>query len=247
MAALVHDPSALSDSKLAQSVGAAVRLVLANVRLQAEDAARMREVAASRRRLVLAGDEQRRGIREQLRGGAEQMLAEVSRDLSRVTASPPDESRLALVSLVDELEAARADLARFAQGVHPRALTEHGLAGALGELSDQAAVAVHVDVPEHRFPAAYEAAVYFVCSEALANVAKHAGAADVSIVVEHVGQRLTVCVADDGPGGADPAKGSGLRGLADRVEALGGRLSVWSPIGAGTRLETELPTPPDAP
>lgn len=241
VAALVHDPAAMRDSTLAQSIGAAVRLVLANVRLQAEDAARMRDVAASRRRLVEAGDEQRRRLHEQLRGGAEQILAEVSCELAAIGASREGETVVDLVRLADDLDAARLDLTRFAQGVHPKALTEHGLSGALGDLAGQAALPVALEVPSRRFPAPHEAAVFFVCSEALANVAKYAGASAVSIEVAAVGPRLVVRVADDGRGGADPARGSGLRGLGDRVEALGGRFSVSSPVGAGTRLEAELP------
>jgi signal transduction histidine kinase len=239
--ALVHDPASLRDETLASSVAAAVRLALANVRLQAEVAARVREVAASRRRLVEAGDDQRRRIREQLRAGAEQALNEVSADLSELAADRQGQTAVALCALASELDAARADLERFAQGVHPRALTEHGLSAALGELASQAAVPVVVDVPRRRFPAPQEAAAYFVCSEGLTNVAKYAQASGARIDVALVGPRLIVRIADDGVGGADPARGSGLRGLADRVEALGGVLSVSSPPRAGTRLEAELP------
>jgi signal transduction histidine kinase len=246
VAALLHDPAALRDETLAHSVAAAVRLALANVRLQTDVSAHVREVAASRRRLVVAGDEQRRRLRDQLQGGAEQSLAEVSRQLAAVASGREGETAARLVELVDELDAARTDLARFAHGVHPKALAEHGLSAALGELARQAAVPVSVDAPSRRFPAPQEAAVYFVCSEALANVAKYAEASGVSIDVAAAGSRLVVRVADDGPGGADPARGSGLRGLADRVEALGGTLSVRSPLGAGTRLEAELPIGPEA-
>jgi signal transduction histidine kinase len=239
--ALVHDPAALRDETLARSVAAAVRLALANVRLQTDVAARVREVAASRRRLLEAGDEQRRRLREQLRGGAEQSLAEVSHELAELARAREGETAVTLTELVEGLDAARADLAHFAQGVHPKALTEHGLCAALGALAGQAAVAVAVDAPSRRFPAPQEATAFFVCSEALANVAKYAEASAVSIDVVAEGARLVVRVADDGCGGADPARGSGLRGLTDRVEALGGTLSVSSPLGAGTRLQAELP------
>jgi signal transduction histidine kinase len=241
VAALVHDPAALRDATLARSVAAAVRLALANVRLQADIAGRVRDVAASRRRLVEAGDEQRRRLREQLRAGPERGLGEVSSDLLALAAGRHDETAAALGALVAELEAARTDLARFAQGVHPRALTEHGLHAALGGLAGQAALPVTLDVPTRRFPRPQEAAAYFVCSEGLANVAKYADASAVRIEVAATGPRLVVRVADDGAGGADPGRGSGLRGLADRVEALGGTLSVTSPLGMGTRLEAELP------
>jgi signal transduction histidine kinase len=241
VAALVHDPAALRDATLAQSVGAAVRLAVANVRLQVDVASRVREVAASRRRLVEAGDEQRRRLREELRSGAEQGLADVSRDLAELAAGCKGERGATLAGLVAELDAARGDLARFAQGVHPRSLTEHGLEAALSELADQAAVPVALDVPSRRFPAPQEAAAYFVCSEGLANVAKYAEASTARIDIDAAGHGLVVCVVDDGRGGADPSRGSGLRGLGDRVAALGGALSVESPPGGGTRLTAELP------
>ena len=241
VAALVHDPAALRDTTLARSVVAAVRLALANVRLQADVAARVRDVAASRRRLVEAGDEQRRRLREQLRAGPERGLGGVSNDLAALAAARRGETARALGALVAELDAARGDLDRFAQGVHPRALTEQGLHAALRELADQAAVPVALDVSSRRFPRPQEAAAFFVCSEGLANVAKYAEASGVRIEVAATGSRLLVRVADDGAGGADSARGSGLRGLADRVEALGGTLSVASRVGVGTRLEAELP------
>jgi signal transduction histidine kinase len=222
-------------------VEAAVRLVLTNVRLQAEDETRMTEVSNSRRRLVEAGDEQRRRLREQLRGGAEATLAEVSRELARVVASCPAGAATGLSALAHELDDAREDLTRFAQGIHPRALTEHGLTAALGELAVQAAVPVAVRAPQRRFLPSQEAAVFFMCSEALANAAKHAEATLVSIEVIEEDPWLAVRVVDDGRGGADLARGTGLRGLIDRVEALGGSLSIRSPSGEGTRLQAQLP------
>jgi signal transduction histidine kinase len=246
VAALMHEPTALLDATLARSVTAAVRLALANVRLQADVAKRVREVAASRRRLVEAGDEQRRRLREQLRGGAEKGLGTVADDLAAVAVSSNGGSRETLDALVAELDAARSDLARFAQGVHPRALTELGLGAALRELADQAAIPVQLDAPSMRFPEPQEAAAYFVCSEGLANVAKYAEASYVQIEVAAAGRRLVVSVTDDGLGGADPANGSGLRGLSDRVEALGGTLSLASPPGVGTWLAAELPIGPES-
>jgi signal transduction histidine kinase len=241
VAALVHDPAALQDPTLSRSVEGAVRLALANVRLQVDVAARVSEVSASRRRLVEAGDDQRRRLRDELRTGAEQGLAGVSRNLAELARGHRGDTAEALRALRAELDGARTDLARFAQGVHPRALTEDGLSRALEELAGQAAVPVALRVPPERFPAPQEAAVYFVCSEGLANVAKYAEASTARIDVYATGSRLLVRVADDGRGGADPARGSGLRGLADRVAALGGALSVESPPGDGTRLCAELP------
>ena len=241
VAALVHDPAALRDDTLARSVEAAIRLALANVRLQVDVAARVRDVADSRRRLVEAGDEQRRRLRDELRSGAERSLARISGDLGALARERDREAAAELSELVAELDAARIDLARFAHGLHPRALTEHGLPSALEELVDQATIPVALRVPDRRFPAPQEAAAYFVCSEGLANVAKYADASGARIDVDANGARLVVRVVDDGRGGADPARGSGLRGLADRVSALGGALSVESPQGGGTRLTAELP------
>jgi signal transduction histidine kinase len=236
VAAIVHDPAALGDELLARSVAAAVRLAVTNVRLQADVEARVLEVAASRRRLVEASDFERRRLSEQLRAGAESRLAAVAAELERLARAEP-----ALDGLAAELEAARDDLAHFAQGVHPRALTERGLPAALRVLAAQAALPVELEVPAIRMPAAQEAAFYFVCSEALANVAKYADATNAWIAVGAGGGRVRVLVTDDGRGGADPTAGSGLRGLADRVEALGGRLFVESEPGRGTTVAAVLP------
>jgi signal transduction histidine kinase len=233
LAALVHDPAVLRDETLARSVDAAVRLALATVRLQADVAARVREVERSRRRLVEAGAAERRRLREQLRTGAEARLAAARAELAQAPVAAP---------LRAELGAAHDDLRRFAQGIHPRTLTEHGLAAALAELARQAAVRVELTVPPRRFPSPQETVAYFVCAESLTNVAKYAPAASVRIGVS-AGPHLLVTVADDGPGGADPAAGSGLRGLVDRVDALGGTLTVSSPSGHGTTVTARVPLP----
>jgi signal transduction histidine kinase len=241
VAALVHDPASLADGALAASVAAAVRLAVANVRLQAEIATRVREVAASRLRLLETGDDERRDLGNELRMGAERRLVTVSERLAALAARREGETAERLRQLSTELEQARADLWRFAQGIHPRTLTERGLPAALGELAAQSAVPVTLSVTDRRFPPALEAAAFFVCSEGLANVAKHATAANVAIDVTASNGLLFVQLADDGPGGADAARGSGLRGLSDRIEALGGSLRVESPAGVGTHLAAELP------
>jgi signal transduction histidine kinase len=243
VAALVHDRAVLADRGLVASATAAARLAVANVRMQAEIAARVREVAASRRRLVEAGDGERRRLGDQLRTGAEQRVVTISDGLAALAGARDGEAAATLGGLVVELDAARADLRRFAHGIHPRALTEQGLGAALAELAALAAMPVTLAVPDRRCPPTLEAAAFFVCSEALANVAKYAAAARVDIAVSVTNERLVVRVADDGGGGADPARGSGLRGLADRMQALGGDLRVDSPPGAGTRLRAELPIP----
>ena len=153
-----------------------------------------------------------------------------------------------------EVERARGQLARtladlrdLAGGLHPRALTEDGLAAALASLARRSPVPVELAVPAERLPAEVEVAAYFVCSEALANVAKYASASRAVVRVTADDRAALVEVVDDGVGGADPAQGSGLRGLADRVEALGGALRLESPPGVGTRLAAELPLHGEAP
>jgi signal transduction histidine kinase len=241
VAAIVHDPAALNDDTLARSVAAAARLAVANVRLQADVAERVVEVAASRRRLVEAGDVERRRLSEQLRAGAESRLATVAAELEQHATDGDPRTASTLNGLAVELAGARDDLARFAQGVHPQALTDHGLPAALRVLAGQAPVPVELQLDATRMPAPQEAAIYFMCSEALANVTKYANASKVRIAVVAEGARVQAEVTDDGSGGADPAAGSGLRGLADRIEALGGQLVVESERGQGTTVAAMLP------
>ncbi|HET8821712.1 MAG TPA: hypothetical protein VFM57_09205 [Thermoleophilaceae bacterium] len=243
VAALVHDPAALADRELLDSVAAAARLAVANVRLQAEIAARIGEVAASRRRLAEARDDESRRLADRLHTGAERRLAGLRDRMSQLAAERDEEAGEVLRRLAGELDAARAELLGFARGLHPRSLTEEGLSKALDELVAQAAVPVRLEVAGGRFPAAQEAAAFFLCSEGLANIAKYAGSASADIAVRATPLGLVVRVADDGAGGADPGRGSGLRGLTDRIEALGGTLRVDSRAGAGTRLEAVLPIP----
>jgi signal transduction histidine kinase len=231
--ALVHDPAVLDDPELVGAVAAAAGVAVANARLQAEIRARVVEVEASRRRIVDAGDAERRRLEGELRQGAERRLAHVTELLADQGPLVADVQR--------EVQASRAALTEFARGVHPRTLTEAGLAAALAELRGRSPVPVQVSVPKERLEPAVEAAVYYVCSEALTNVAKYAQASQVVIHVERRAGLLLVEVQDDGVGGADPARGSGLRGLTDRVEALRGWLQVDSPSGRGTRLLAEVP------
>jgi len=239
IAALVHDPAVLDNPDLIDAVAAAAGIAVANARLQADVRARVSEVEASRRRIVEAGDAERRRLERELRQGAERRLARVTDLLA--DRGPP------VADLQRELQAARAALTEFGRGVHPRTLTETGLAAALAELRARCPVPVQVTAPAQRLAPAVEAAVYYVCSEALTNVAKYAQASQAVINVERRAGLLVVEVQDDGVGGADPTRGSGLRGLADRVQALQGRLDVDSPPGGGTQLRAELPlNQPDA-
>ena len=183
VAALVHDPAALSDPGLLAGVAAAAGLAVANVRLQAEVAERVHEVTASRRRLLEAGDAERRRLGEQLDEGPEARLAEVAARLERLAAGAGGAGGATLRGLSDELATTRAQLQEFAQGIRPRTLTDAGLRPALAELARQSSVPVEIDVPDRRFAPAHELAAFFVCSEALANVAKYADATRARMAV----------------------------------------------------------------
>jgi signal transduction histidine kinase len=239
VAALVNDAGVLQDRELVDSVAAAARIAVSNVRLQTEIRRQVQEIEASRRRIVEAADVERRRLERELQEGAEQRLAQVETALLE-SAGNGDHAALFDEALA-ELGRARAELQEFAQGIHPRVLTEGGLPAALADLARRATVPVELSAPQERVSPSVEAAAYFVCSEALANIGKYAEATRAAIEIKRAGERLLVSVRDDGVGGASLEKGSGLRGLADRVEALGGRLTVESPPGEGTLLVAELP------
>ncbi len=220
VAALIHDEAVLDDPALLDAVTAAARLTAANARLQAEVRAQVAEVERSRRRLLRAGDEEGRRLEQRLDRGALRRL----RSLEQVLAGAHARAR---PSRLVQIERAEAQLA----------LT-------LDELSELAAglhLPVEVVVSEERLPAEAEVAVYFVCSEGLANIAKYARASRAAVKVSVSDGAVRVEVTDDGVGGADVSGGTGLRGLADRVEALGGRLRVESPEGAGTHVVAQIP------
>jgi len=241
VAALVHDIAIADDPDLAGAVAAAARLTSSNARLQAELRAQLEELAASRRRALEAGDAQRSRLERRLNHAADLHLAEMRAALARAQRDAPPEAASALAAAVHELDEAVVEMHELARGIHPHTLIESGLAAALAELAVTAPVQVSVAVPEDRFAPSIEAAAYFVCAEALANVAKYAQSDRASVGIRREDGRLTVLVSDGGVGGADPARGSGLRGLADRVEALGGRLTVASPPAGGTTVLAEIP------
>jgi signal transduction histidine kinase len=245
IAALVHDVAVLDDPGLADSVAGAARIAVSNVRLRADVQRQVAELAASRRRIVEAGDTQRRRLQQQLQASAGRHLAGVGElvDLAAEEARTSHDRGAAdrLSAVREELEEARAGLRELAAGIHPALLTERGLGAALAALAERSAVPVRLAAPSVRLPAVIETAVYFVCSEALANVAKHARATHADIRVRLDGDLVTVSIADDGTGGADPSAGSGLKGVADRVEALDGRLAVLSPPSGGTQLLVQIP------
>ena len=206
------------------------------------------QLAASRARIVEASYEARRRIERDLHDGAQQRLVSLALDLRRVESQvgrSPEEAAAQLVEARGQLDDALAELRELARGIHPAVLTDRGLGPAVQSLAARSPVPVAVDVSlPSRLPASVEAAAYFVVSEALANVAKYSGAGGVDVRISQVDGSARVLVADDGAGGADPAVGSGLRGLRDRVEALGGTLAVESPSGGGTTVSAELPWEP---
>lgn len=243
VAVLIHDAATLDDPRLVDAVDAAARLGASNARLHAEVREHVTELHASRRRLVRAGDAERRRLEQRLRDGAERRLTLLGSALSRCL--PPGGVAPGTVAAVRRAQkhvaGTLAELHELAGGLHPRALTDRGLAGALASLAEDSPVAVDVSLPDHGFTPEVEAAAYFICSEALANVVKHACASRVAMTVTAEDDRLCVEVVDNGVGGANPAGGTGIRGLGDRVEALGGTLRVQSPPGRGTRLSADLP------
>jgi signal transduction histidine kinase len=241
LAALLHDSAVLDDAELLESVAAAARIAVANARLQAEVRSQLEALEESRRRIVEAGDSQRRRLERELHEGAERRLDEVAVLLEEPGDGETEAFNAMLEETRAELQRARAELLEFARGIHPRLLTEEGLAASLADLAGRATVPVGIKVIEARFPAPVEAAAYFVCSEAIANIGKYAEASRAAIEIAQRDGTLTVSIDDDGRGGANLDAGSGLRGLADRVEALGGRLRVDSPPGRGTLLSAELP------
>ena len=244
VAALVHDAALSDERQLLEGVGAAAAMSLENARLQAELRARVEELSGSRARVIEASQKERQRLERNLHDGAQQRLIALSLRLSLLEKqlTGDDGAR-------DELEAARGEIAlsleelrAVARGIHPAVLSGHGLAVAVESLAAKAPLPVQLAIGvEGRLPERVEVAAFYVVSESLANIAKHARADRASVSLEHDRGRLVVEVVDDGVGGADTERGSGLRGLADRVEAVGGRLRVWTPLGGGTRVQAEIP------
>jgi signal transduction histidine kinase len=202
------------------------------------------ELAASRARIVTAADETRRRIERDLHDGVQQRLVTVGLELGTMEAAMPhsDELKSQLAHAASGLSGAVEDLVEISRGIHPAILAEGGLAPALKTLARRSAVPVELDVhAERRLPAPVEVAAYYVVSEALTNTVKHARASEAHVAVNVSDGVLELSISDDGRGGADPTRGSGLIGLADRVDALGGTIDVASPMGEGTTLLVTLP------
>ncbi|HXV57717.1 MAG TPA: histidine kinase [Gaiellaceae bacterium] len=200
-------------------------------------------IRASRARIVQAADAERKRLARNLHDGAQQRLASLSLLLRLARANvavDPDHAERLLGDAAVELDAALRELRELARGLHPAILGDHGLRRALELLVERAPFPVRVDAPAHRLPEQVETAAYYIASEGLANASKHAEPQSAAVVVAREEDSVSVEVRDDGKGGADPA-GSGLVGLRDRAEALGGHLTVESPPGEGTTLRAVLP------
>ncbi len=244
VAALLHDPALEGERELLDGVTAVAAIALENARLQAELRARLEELRGSRTRIVEAGDAERRRLERNLHDGAQQRLVGVALQLqllrTRIRKDPAAAEELAVAASA-ELSESLQELRELARGLHP-AVLEHGLDAALKALAARSPVPTTVDYGARApLPGPVALAAYFVASESLANVTKYARANAVTMRVSDAGGGVVIEIADDGVGGADDSLGSGLRGLADRVEALDGRLRVTSPRGGGTTVTAELP------
>jgi signal transduction histidine kinase len=243
VAALVHRP--LDDEpELLEAVTAAAEISLENGRLHAELRARLEELKGSRGRVIEAGQKERQRLERNLHDGAQQRLIALSLELrlleQRFAADP--EASSALAAARHEIALSLDELRDVARGIHPAVVSGHGLEVALESLAARGPVPVRLSVDLNgRLQERLEVAAYYVVCESLANVGKHARAGSATVDVARSNGQLVVEIVDDGIGGADSERGTGLRGLADRVEALGGRLRVWTPHGSGTRVRAEIP------
>jgi len=240
---VAHDPAFLADPRVMASIAAAVGLAISNSATQTEVRRRVAEVDASRDRLVHAGDAQGRQLESALDTGAVARLGRAEAALQAAALLRPDDRQLS--DVLRDLGSTRERLREFARGVYPGVLRSGGLAPAIADLAGRSPIPVATVLgTQRRFDPAAESTLYFVCAEALVNAAKHANAEHVRIELTDRGDGPGVTVVDDGIGGADVAGGSGLRGLVDRVEALGGEISIESRPGHGTALVARVPSRP---
>jgi signal transduction histidine kinase len=252
VAVLRHDGALLFDDReLIEAVGTATKLAVHNDQLQDEVRRHLEELRASRARVVQAADAARREVERNIHDGTQQRLLSLLVGL-RLTEIQMGEGadpqlRAQLAEMADQLNGAIDELRDLARGVHPAIVVEEGLAAGLVSLAERAPIPVVIEsVPRERLPTETEVAAYYVVSEAIANAAKHGGASEVRVRATTASGQLNLEVGDDGRGGAALGAGSGLRGLADRVEAAGGRFEVDSPEGEGTTLRATLPAPVEA-
>jgi signal transduction histidine kinase len=245
VAALVHDPALGEDTALLEGVSSAAGLALENERLLAELRAQLEETKDSRARIVEAGMTERRRLERNLHDGAQQRLVTLSLHLRMAQETMHDDPRAAeamFERVGEDLKLALEELRELARGLHPAVLTDRGLQPALQSLANRAPFPVEIaGVPALRLPEAVEAAVYYVVAESLTNAAKHADASEARVVVSRANETVVVEIRDNGRGGASMDRGSGLRGLADRIDAFGGRLDLTSPSAGGTVVRATLP------
>jgi signal transduction histidine kinase len=248
VAAIVHEPALLEHPELLDGVVRVLGLALENTRLEAEVRDQLQAVTDSRARIVAATEAERRRLERDLHDGAQQRLIGVALALQQVRASADaqDGSSAALRGELDaaanEVNLAIRELRELARGIHPAILEEEGVGPAVAGLARRASLPVEVRVElDARLPRLVESTVYFTIAEALTNAQRHAQATKARVHVARTDGTIAVEISDDGAGGADPARGSGLRGLADRVAALGGSLTVDSQPGAGTRVRATIP------
>ena len=244
IAAIIHDPALAEDPETVRAAGAATALLLDNQRLDAELRANLRELRASRERIVEAGDAERRRLERNLHDGAQARLVALllSLNLARRREAGGSEAATLIDAWIAELKLSLEELRELARGIHPAVLTQHGLDPALRALAARSPVPVELTgTTGGRLPAAVETAAYFVVSEGLTNVAKYAHAEHAAVRIERTDGHLRVEISDDGVGGAAASAGSGLHGLSDRVAAVDGALELASPPGGGTRLRADLP------
>jgi signal transduction histidine kinase len=251
-AALVHDPALLDQPELVAAVTRVLRLALENQRLQEELAGQLQLVTESRTRIVSATEEERRRLERDLHDGAQQRLVAVmlalqqAREAASAAEAPDVKERLEAAA--DELNDAIRELRELARGIHPAILEEEGLGAAVSGLARRAGLPVEVHVTMNgRLPPLVESTAYFTIAEALTNAQRHANATQAEIHLAHADGHLDLRVSDDGAGGADPARGTGLRGLADRVSALGGDFEVTSSAAGGTTVHASIPVAPAPP
>jgi signal transduction histidine kinase len=245
VAAIVHDAALLDEPGLVRAAGAAAALALENERLEAELKARVAELQVSRAKVIEAGMAERRALERNLHDGAQQRLVALSLQLGLARTklrTDPDVAERILDGARVELASALEELRELARGIHPAILTDRGLPAALEALAGRAPVPVEIEtVPDGRMPTPVEAVAYFVVAESLTNMAKYADAEYATVRVLRENGYAVVEIEDNGIGGADPSAGSGLRGLADRLAALDGRLEVDSPPGVGTTVRARIP------
>jgi signal transduction histidine kinase len=242
MALLIHDMVTFADPDLLDGVASAARLASDNAQLQAAAQAHIFELTESRRRLVEAADTQRTDLERDLRDSTFSRMEAVHDLLVAAEREADPSMKSSLSALDEEVILAHRELDDLARGLRPQALTERGLAGALGDLADRTPLPVEVDVGTERLPPTVEAAVYFVCAEAMTNVVKHARASRATVAVHVMPGRVVARVVDDGMGGTRlDSAGSGLQGLAERAEALEGTLVLSDGPHGGTVVEVSIP------